>query len=79
MARKPMITRTIISTTVTVLCMDLVNRTAVEKTLVIPKGKSRYIRNDRSTIHSISNKTWRKQKIRRNRNRRTIITKREVN
>ena len=37
MARKPMITRTIISTTVTVLCMDLVNRTPVEKTLVLPR------------------------------------------
>ena len=37
MARKPIITRTIISTTVTVLCMDLVNRTPVEKTLVLPR------------------------------------------
>lgn len=37
MARKPMITRTITSTKVQALCMDLYNRQAVEKELVLPR------------------------------------------
>lgn len=37
MARKPMITRTITSTKVHALCMDLYSRQAVEKELVLPR------------------------------------------
>ena len=37
MARQPMVTRTIVSTKLTVLCMDLVNRQPIEKEIVLPR------------------------------------------
>ena len=37
MARQPMVTRTIVSTKLNVLCMDLVNRQPIEKEIVLPR------------------------------------------
>lgn len=37
MARKPMVSRTVKSTTVTCLCVDTVSETTVEKTVTIPR------------------------------------------
>lgn len=37
MSRKPMITRTIVTTKVTILAMDLVNRQPIEKEVVLPR------------------------------------------
>lgn len=37
MARKPMVSRTVKSTTVTCLCVDTVAETTVEKTVTIPR------------------------------------------
>lgn len=37
MARKPMVTRTIVTTEVTILGMDLINRMPVEQVVVLPR------------------------------------------
>lgn len=37
MARKPMVTRTIITTQATVLCMDLTSSQPVEKVIILPR------------------------------------------
>lgn len=37
MARKPVVTRTITSTTATVLAVDTVNESLVEKTVILPR------------------------------------------
>lgn len=37
MARQPMVTRTIVSTKVKVLCMDLINRQPIEKVFVLAR------------------------------------------
>lgn len=37
MARQPMVTRTIVSTKVKALCMDLINRQPIEKTFVLAR------------------------------------------
>lgn len=50
MARKPMITRTITSTKVQALCMDLYSRQAVEKELVLP----RTYKDDTSLLKALS-------------------------
>lgn len=37
MSRQPMVTRTIVSTKVKALCMDLVNRQPIEKVFILPR------------------------------------------